>query len=324
MAVPTILTPGFIYPLNSADVLNFYLFPDEMDIELSNGGGSEMHPSLGHSVTQLTGRGSPTFNFSLIFEGVEWSYPRLSGSDNVGPRWASIVDGDNPKAGFLPMNRNPAHLAYEWLMRHVGPRSNAPNNNRAQVFVMRLWEPQSQLVRLMKVSIKPMVVSNAQGEEGTIRRFRANFQGEYYYPMNVDMRVLQKRRRKRVKKGGTAKPETKAAAKAGIPTTDDDGVVDTHITNEEIVYRVGARNTVVPSIKTTRADGTVTYSKAEELEDEVTVPISAPFWPNVPVNHDSVPTAPFWPNAETQRAAGTPSATRRLGAYRLIVERGDD
>lgn len=218
---PQILTPGYIYPLHEQDVLSFYLFPDEMEMRLVNGGGSNLHPSLGHSVSQPTGRGSPTFSFSVIFEGVTLDVPHHAGSDShsrapdqfgsLAYQQARVDSGDRT---------NIAQLAVDWIMKHIGPRGD----RKAKIFVMRMWEPRSQLVRFTDVTVKPLIVSHRKGMEGTVRRFKATFNGEYFYPVAVDERYFLKRPKKSkrqakaaAKAAAAVKAQTETAAKAANP-----------------------------------------------------------------------------------------------------------
>ncbi len=173
------LTAAYIYPLgDKSDILNFWLYPDSGEISLGSGGGSAPHPSYGHSVKQLTGRLSPTFSYSLIFEGVSPTRHRAGGAQGLdGSTWT-------------------AHFAFKWFMRNVGPEGSGEYRDEAQQFVMCLWDG-SKLVSLDKVKLTPMIVSRAKGTENLIRRFRADVQGEYIYPVQVDQGLFKKKRKPR-------------------------------------------------------------------------------------------------------------------------------
>lgn len=213
------LTPAFIYPLgDKSDVLNFFLYPDSGDISLGSGGGSQPHPSYGHSVKQLTGRLSPTFTFSLIFEGVSSEL-----SDRAGSSAGSVSALDVANEGDVDNAAgNVANDAFRWFMRNVGPDGVGEYRDEAQQFVMKLWGAGSKLVSIDRAKLTPMVMSRLRGRENVIRRFRADVQGEYIYPVQVDQGLFKKKR-KPAKRGGATEAKTPIPRLSTSSVKDDQG-----------------------------------------------------------------------------------------------------
>ena len=209
----TTLSRAYIYPQGApTDVLNFLLYPDSGEISLGSGGGSNPHPSYGHSVKQLTGRMSPTFSFSLIFEGVSHSFPTRAGSQagNLSTTAFEDITAGNSSTAI-------AHNAFKWFMRNVGPEGNTDFKDEAQQFVMKLWDSGSRLVSLDRVKITPLIVSRAARTENLVRRFRADVQGEYIYPVQVDQSIFKKRVKGKGKKKAATEKTTPAPAAAPAP-----------------------------------------------------------------------------------------------------------
>lgn len=205
------LTPAYIYPLHAdyrEDVLNFFLYPDAGEINLGSGGGSAPHPSYGHSVKQMTGRLSPTFSFSLMFEGI--SPPTRYGATSSGLESRHMLENELPKLDRYGTGTPlVAQAAFDWFMRNVGPDDTRQLKDEAQLFVLKLWGSGSRIVSLDRVKLTPMIMSRSTGYENLVRRFRADLSGEYVYPVKIDISMFKKKGKRRGK--GPAKPAQKQA-----------------------------------------------------------------------------------------------------------------
>lgn len=178
--------PAYVYPLNNPeDVLYFDLFPDQMSQSFGSHGGSHAMPSLSHHINQRTGRKSPTFKYSLLFDEVE--------DDGV---------------------YGSAQKAYEWIQTYVGPHPVSTAQRGSQVFVLKVVSG-PRLVTLDQVDI----TVQATWHSGEVRRCKVDLSGEEFFPIVIDPGLFRIRKKKKKQKAGEEKkpiirmePETIEAA----------------------------------------------------------------------------------------------------------------
>jgi hypothetical protein len=163
------LTQAFIYPIEKKwSVLDFWYFPNNIEFTLGSNFGSHPHPFLNSNVIQVTGRPSVKFSFTALFDEIVFN-----SNKNI-----EVVFKDN---------WGPAHFAYHWFMREMGP----DGTNEAQIFVLNLLNTPREVV-IESAQITPMFIS----KHGFVKRFMVNLSGEFFKLVLVDPRLFKKRVKK--------------------------------------------------------------------------------------------------------------------------------
>ena len=170
---------GYIYPLGRPDAaLYFDSYPAEYSDELKTHGGAEKVPGRAGDVIQVTGRGSPEFNFDVLFDEMN------------GPRTVPLAQWPG------------AHKAWEWLDYWLGDSAEDESDND-NLFVIRLVGGKPRDAWVQRVKRK----REYEDDNGRVLRFSADFSGQWVRQTEVDASGF-----KRPRKARKPKPAAKAAA----------------------------------------------------------------------------------------------------------------
>ena len=177
---------GYIYPLGRPDAaLYFDSYPAEYSDELKTHGGAEKVPGRAGDVIQVTGRGSPEFNFDVLFDEMN------------GPRTVPLAQWPG------------AHKAWEWLDYWLGDSAEDESDND-NLFVIRLVGGKPRDAWVQRVKRK----REYEDDNGRVLRFSADFSGQWVRQTEVDASGFKRPRKAR-------KPKPVTPQKPPPPKTKD-------------------------------------------------------------------------------------------------------